>query len=71
MPRRKGPFWTPITPVAGSLLRADQQVADLAQLSAWRDVLMAARCQGIRTVEYDGKRAPMPATPRWRRRCAT
>jgi len=24
MPRWRGPFWTPITPVAGSLLRADQ-----------------------------------------------
>ena len=31
-------------------------MADLAQLSAWRDALMAARYQGIRTVEYDGKR---------------
>ncbi len=31
-------------------------MADLAQLTAWRDVLMAARYQGIRTVEYDGKR---------------
>lgn len=30
--------------------------ADLAQLTAWRDALMAARYQGIRTVEYDGKR---------------
>ena len=31
-------------------------MADLAQLTAWRDALMAARSQGIRTVEYDGKR---------------
>jgi len=31
-------------------------MADLAQLTAWRDVLMAARYQGIRNVEYDGKR---------------
>lgn len=31
-------------------------MADLAQLTAWRDTLMAARYQGIRTVEYDGKR---------------
>jgi uncharacterized protein YdbL (DUF1318 family) len=31
-------------------------VADLAQLTAWRDALMAARYQGVRTVEYDGKR---------------
>ena len=31
-------------------------MADLVQLTAWRDVLMAARYQGIRTVEYDGKR---------------
>jgi hypothetical protein len=31
-------------------------VADLAQLTAWRDALMAARYQGIRNVEYDGKR---------------
>ena len=31
-------------------------MADFAQLSAWRDALMAARYQGIRTVEYDGKR---------------
>lgn len=29
---------------------------DLAQLNAWRDALIAARYQGIRTVEYDGKR---------------
>jgi hypothetical protein len=33
-----------------------RDVADLAQLTAWRDALMAARYQGIRTVEYDGKR---------------
>ncbi len=25
-PRSRGPVWTPITPVAGSLLRADQQL---------------------------------------------
>jgi hypothetical protein len=31
-------------------------MADLAQLTAWRDALMAARYQGVRTVEYDGKR---------------
>jgi hypothetical protein len=30
-------------------------MAELAQLTAWRDALMAARYQGIRTVEYDGK----------------
>lgn len=29
---------------------------DLAQLTAWRDALMAARYKGVRTVEYDGKR---------------
>ncbi len=31
-------------------------MADLAQLTAWRDALMAARYQCVRTVEYDGKR---------------
>jgi len=31
-------------------------MADLAQLTAWRDALMAARYGGVRTVEYDGKR---------------
>jgi len=31
-------------------------MADLAQLTAWRDALMAARYRGVRTVEYDGKR---------------
>ncbi|SNT73157.1 phage head-tail joining protein [Paracoccus seriniphilus] len=31
-------------------------MADLAQLSAWRDALMAARYRGVRTVEYEGKR---------------
>lgn len=31
-------------------------MANLAQLTAWRDALMAARYQGVRTVEYDGKR---------------
>ena len=29
-------------------------MADLAQLTAWRDALMAARYRGVRTVEYDG-----------------
>lgn len=31
-------------------------MADLAQLTAWRDALMAARYRGVRTVEYDSKR---------------
>ena len=31
-------------------------MADLAQLTACRDALMAARSRGIRTIEYDGKR---------------
>ena len=31
-------------------------MADLAELVRWRDALMAARYQGVRTVEYDGKR---------------
>ncbi|WP_101341920.1 phage head-tail joining protein [Cereibacter azotoformans] len=31
-------------------------MADLAQLPAWRDAMMAARYGGVRTVEYDGKR---------------
>lgn len=31
-------------------------MADLPQLIAWRDALMAARYRGVRTVEYDGKR---------------
>jgi len=31
-------------------------MADLAQLTVWRDALMAARYRGVRTVEYDGKR---------------
>jgi hypothetical protein len=31
-------------------------MADLAQLTAWRDALMAARYRGVRTAEYDGKR---------------
>lgn len=30
-------------------------MADLAQLTAWRDALMAARYRGVRTVEYDGR----------------
>jgi hypothetical protein len=33
-----------------------RDVADIAQLTAWRDALMAARYQGVRTVEHDGKR---------------
>lgn len=31
-------------------------MADLAQLTAWRDALMAARYRGVRTIEYDSKR---------------
>jgi len=31
-------------------------MADLAQLTAWRDALMEARYKGVRTVEYDGNR---------------
>jgi len=31
-------------------------VTDTAQLTQWREALMAARYQGVRTVEYDGKR---------------
>lgn len=31
-------------------------MAALAQLTAWRDALMAARYRGIRTVEYEGRR---------------
>ncbi|HHG90233.1 MAG TPA: hypothetical protein ENJ90_07140 [Devosia sp.] len=31
-------------------------MADLTQLTAWRDALLEARFKGIRTVEYDGKR---------------
>ena len=31
-------------------------MADPAQLTHWRDALMAARYRGVRTVEYDGKR---------------
>lgn len=31
-------------------------MTDLAQLTAWRGALMAARYQGVRTVEYDGRR---------------
>lgn len=31
-------------------------MADLAQMTAWRDALLKARYAGIRTVEYDGKR---------------
>ena len=31
-------------------------MADIEQLTAWRDALQAARYAGVRTVEYDGKR---------------
>jgi len=31
-------------------------MTDTAQFTQWRDALMAARYQGVRTVEYDGKR---------------
>ena len=31
-------------------------MTDLTQLTQWRNALMAARNQGVRTVEYDGKR---------------
>jgi hypothetical protein len=31
-------------------------MADVTQLEAWRDALMAARYRGTRTVEYDGRR---------------
>lgn len=31
-------------------------MADIAQMTAWRDALLRARYAGIRTVEYDGKR---------------
>ncbi|MEQ8693894.1 MAG: hypothetical protein RIC85_01005 [Gammaproteobacteria bacterium] len=31
-------------------------MTDTAQLTQWRDALMAARYKGVRTVEYDGKR---------------
>ena len=31
-------------------------MADLPELARWRDALMAARYQGVRTDEYDGKR---------------
>lgn len=31
-------------------------MADLAQLTAWREALLKARYAGIRIVEYDGKR---------------
>lgn len=45
-----------ITAVSCDGLYPGRDVADLAQLTAWRDALMAARYQGIRTVEYDGNR---------------
>lgn len=31
-------------------------MTDTTQLTQWRDALMAARYNGVRTVEYDGKR---------------
>ncbi|MBM3518162.1 MAG: hypothetical protein FJX56_09920 [Alphaproteobacteria bacterium] len=31
-------------------------MVDVTQLEAWRDVLMAARYRGTRTVECDGRR---------------
>ena len=31
-------------------------MVDIAELTRWRQALMAARYQGVRTVEYDGKR---------------
>lgn len=31
-------------------------MADIAQLTAWRDALMAARYKAVRTVEIDGRR---------------
>lgn len=31
-------------------------MAELAQLTQWRDALMAARYKGVRTVEIDGRR---------------
>jgi len=31
-------------------------MADIAQLTAWRDALLRARYAGVRTVEYDGRR---------------
>jgi hypothetical protein len=31
-------------------------MTDVAQLSEWRDALMAARYRGVRTVEYEGRR---------------
>jgi hypothetical protein len=31
-------------------------MSELAQLTDWRDALMAARYRGVRTVEHDGKR---------------
>jgi len=31
-------------------------MADLAQLTAWRDALMESRYKGVRTVEYGDKR---------------
>lgn len=31
-------------------------MTDLAQLTAWRDVLLAARYRGVRSVEIDGRR---------------
>jgi len=31
-------------------------MTDIAQLTQWRNALLAARFKGVRTVEYDGKR---------------
>jgi len=31
-------------------------MADIAQMTAWRDALLKARYAGVRTVEYDGRR---------------
>jgi hypothetical protein len=39
MPRRWGPFWTPITPVAGSSLRADQHETLFRNLAHPRDLI--------------------------------
>lgn len=44
-------------------------MADLAQLTAWREALLKARYAGIRTVEYDGKRGCLtPPTQKWQPR---
>jgi hypothetical protein len=36
-------------------------MANLAQLTTWRDALMAARYRGIRTVEIEGRRVTYAA----------